>query len=197
MISSSVVLEKIASSFEKMPYPGDLNIVYDNSGYHLECVEIQNIFANKHWNELTLETLLAQNSALAFMTPQAFRFYLPAYLSIVIREFEEADVLIDNTVFDLTLPVEADSLNKLNIIQNSNSPLSDENQDMISQILIDELSYSTQKVHRFIERMSGFNQQQGQAIRYFLEYLNFEKQDDFLNNEPQVAIERYWFIFPL
>lgn len=84
MISSSVVLEKIASSFEKMPYPGDLNIVYDNSGYHLECVEIQNIFANKHWNELTLETLLAQNSALAFMTPQAFRFYLPAYLSIVI-----------------------------------------------------------------------------------------------------------------
>lgn len=105
--------------------------------------------------------------------------------------------MIDNTVFDLTLPVEADSLNKLNIIQNSNSPLSDENQDMISQILIDELSYSTQKVHRFIERMSGFNQQQGQAIRYFLEYLNFEKQDDFLNNEPQVAIERYWFIFPL
>ncbi|HLP88146.1 MAG TPA: DUF6714 family protein [Nostocaceae cyanobacterium] len=197
MINSSVVLEKIASSFEQMPYPGDLNIVYDNSGYHLECVDIQKIFANKHWNELTLETLLAQNSALAFMTPQAYRFYLPAYLSIVIREFEEAEVLIDNTVFDLTLPVEADILNKLNIIQNSNSPLSDGNQDMISQILIDELSYSTQKVHRFIERMSGFNQQQGQAIRYFLEYLNFEKQDDFLNNEPRVAIERYWFIFPL
>ena len=85
MISSSIVLKKLMSSFQLLTYPGDLNLVYDNTGYHLECVDIQQAFVGKHWSELSQETLIKENSALSFLTPVAFRFYLPAYLSIVIR----------------------------------------------------------------------------------------------------------------
>lgn len=193
MISSSIVLEKLTSSFQTLPYPGDLNLVYDNTGNHLECVEIQQAFAGKHWSELSQETLVRENSALSFLTPEAFRFYLPAYLSIVVREFEKTDILPEVTVQYLTLPVEADDLNKLSYIQQE----SNETKLELSQFLIDELSRSNQRVHQFMERMSGLNQQQGQAIRYYLEYLKAEKNDYFFSNEPEMAIERYWFIFPL
>jgi hypothetical protein len=74
MISSSIVLDKLTSSFQTLPYPGDLNLVYDNTGYHLECVDIQQAFAGKHWSELSQETLIRESSALAFLTPEAFRF---------------------------------------------------------------------------------------------------------------------------
>lgn len=107
------------------------------------------------------------------MTPEAFRFYIPAYLSIVIKEFEKSDVLPLNTVLALTSPIEVNKLDKFNLMQSH--PI----------------------IGNFIERISGFNQQQCQAIRYYLEYLNIEKKNYFINNESQVAIERYWFIFPL
>ena len=193
MISSSIVLKKLMSSFQLLTYPGDLNLVYDNTGYHLECVDIQQAFVGKHWSELSQETLIKENSALSFLTPVAFRFYLPAYLSIVIREFEETDILPDVTVQYLMLPVEADDLNKLCYIQQESNEL----QSDLSQFLIKELSNSNQKVHRFMERVSGFNQQQCQAIRYYLEYLNSHKKNHFFADEPEVALERYWFIFPL
>jgi len=193
MISSSIVLDKLTSSFHTLPYPGDLNLVYDNTGYDLECVDIQQAFAGKHWSELSQETLIIESSALAFLTPEAFRFYLPAYLSNVVREFDESDALPEISVYYLTLPVEADSLINLNCIQQQ----SNETKLEVSQFLIEELSRSTQKVHQFMELMSGFNQQQGQAIRYYLEYLKAEKNDYFFSNEPEIAIERYWFIFPL
>jgi hypothetical protein len=193
MVSSSIVLEKLTSSFQTLPYPGDLNLVYDNTGYHLECVDIQQAFAGKHWSELSQETLIRESSALAFLTPEAFRFYLPAYLSNVVREFDESDALPEISVYYLTLPVEADSLINLSYIQQQ----SNETKLEVSQFLMEELSRSNQKVHRFMELMFGFNQQQGQAIRYYLEYLKAEKNDYFFSNEPEIAIERYWFIFPL
>jgi hypothetical protein len=193
MISSSIVLDKLTSSFQTLPYPGDLNLVYDNTGYDLECVDIQQAFAGKHWSELSQETLIRESSALAFLTPEAFRFYLPAYLSNVVREFDESDALPEISVYYLTLPVEADSLINLSCIQQQ----SNETKLEVSQFLIEELSRSNQKVHQFMERMSGFNQQQGQAIRYYLEYLKAEKNDYLFSNEPEIAIERYWFIFPL
>jgi hypothetical protein len=203
MVSLSTVLEKITYGFQSMTYPGDFNIVYDNSENNLECVGIQQTFVGKHWTELTLETLVEQKSALGFMTPEAFRFYLPAYMSIVLQEFEETDVLPDNTVFYLTLPLEVDQLYQLNAIQNLPNDIqsafgqsANEIKPMINQFLVEELSRSTQKVHDFMERVSGFDQQQAQAIRYYLECLS-ENKDYFFRDQPQVAIERYWFIFPL
>jgi hypothetical protein len=193
MVSSSIVLEKLTSSFQTLPYPGDINLVYDNTGNHLECVEIQQAFAGKHWSELSQETLVRENSALSFLTPEAFRFYLPAYLSIVVREFEKTDILPEATVQYLTLPVEADDLNKLSYVQQESNELQFE----LSQFLIEELSRSNRKVHNFMERMSGLNPQQCQAIRYYLEYLKSEKNDYFFSNEPEIAMERYWFTFPL
>jgi methyltransferase-like protein len=142
----------------------------------LECVDIQQAFVGKHWSELSQETLIKENSALSFLTNEAFRFYLPAYLSIVVRKFEETDILPDVTVQYLTLPVEADDLNKLSSVQEESNELQFE----LSQFIMEYLSRSNQKVHLFMERVSGLNQQQCQAIRYYLEYLNHEKKRLFL-----------------
>lgn len=193
MVSQLIVLEKIRVGFQSLPYPGDQNIVYDNTGNHLECVKIQKELEGKHWSEVSPETLVRENSALCFMTPSAFRFYLPAYLSQVVQDFQNSDVLPENIMQFLTLPTEIDTLNKLNFFQQhlNGGALT------VHQVLMKQLEESNQRVHEFIERMLGLNYQQSQAIRYYLEYLKTEKEDCFLFNEPQIAIYRYWFMFNL
>ncbi len=193
MVSIEVVVERITDSFESLEYPGDLNIVYDNTGTHLECMEVQQAFQGKHWCEVTDEVLLRQNAGLFFMTPAAFRFYLPAYLLFVVQAFDQSDVLPETTVQCLTLPVEADALAKANFFLWSSNSIQTE----LTEFLLKEIGHSNQKVHKFVERISGFNYQQGQAIRSYLEHLTVYHEDYFLFNELRIAIERYWFIFKL
>ena len=52
-----------------------------------------------------------------------------------------------------------------------------------------------ERIHNFIDNYSQFTYAQGRAILHFLEYMRDEYGGDFFNNEPQVAIERYWFQF--
>ncbi len=191
MVSSEVVVKKINESFQSLEYPGDLNIVYDNTGNHLECMEVQEAFRGKHWSEVNHEVLLRQKAGLFFMTPAAFRFYFPAYLLFVVQAFDQSDALPETTVQCLTLPVEADDLAKANFFLESSHSI----QTDMTQFLLKEIERSNEKVHRFLERVSGFDREQCQAIRFYLEHLKDHHQDYFFFNELQIAVERYWFIY--
>jgi hypothetical protein len=190
MISANDLLTKISNSFQTLNYPGDENIVYDNSNEHLECFGLKQKFRGKHWNDIADETLNYEKDALCFFTPAAFRFYLPAYLRFVIKEFERADSLPSSTVAFLTLPVEADDLARAAFFASSSSI-----QPETIELLTKDILRSNQKVHRFIERFAKLSYQQGQAIYSYLKYLQTQHANDFLDDEPLVAIERYWFIF--
>jgi hypothetical protein len=97
---------EIAEAFAGVAYPGDKNLVYDNSGAHLECAEVAEAFRGKHWREVELDLLRHQSAAVFFMTPGAYRFYLPAYLLASIDRYHEADTMPGSVVFSLTPPRE-------------------------------------------------------------------------------------------
>jgi hypothetical protein len=50
-------------------------------------------------------------------------------------------------------------------------------------------------VHRFIGRWHQFSPAQGRAILHFLEHLRDKHGQDYLDNELDITIERYWFQF--
>jgi hypothetical protein len=96
------VVAQIERAFADVVYPGDDHLVYDASGYHLEAAEIATAFRGRHWRDVPLATLKRESSGLFFMTPAAYRFYLPAYLIAAIRAYDETDTLPGSVVFSLT-----------------------------------------------------------------------------------------------
>jgi hypothetical protein len=95
---------EIEHAFASVKYPGDDQLVYNSSGQHLECKEVAEAFRGKHWKALSLETLSHHSSGLFFLTPEAYRFYLPAYLISGSLHYDEAEGVADSVVFSLIPP---------------------------------------------------------------------------------------------
>lgn len=100
----------------------------------------------------------------------------------------------DNIILSLTLPTEVDvTLSAYRVKQyqlDEDMPKVDWN-----DIHQNRLQHLNEEVHGFIAHANQFTHAQSRAILHFLEYMRDEYGEDFFNNEPQVAIERYWFQF--
>lgn len=98
--------QQIERSFESTEYPGHDKLVYDNTGYHLECSEIATAFKDKHWKDIPLDLLRYHSAALSFFTPEAYSFFLPAYLLATLDDYFEADVIPGSVIFSLIPPTD-------------------------------------------------------------------------------------------
>jgi hypothetical protein len=81
------LVTQIERAFADVPYPGDDHICR-GAGVQVEGSEEANIaavFRGRHWRDVPLEGLARYSATFCFLTPEAFRFYLPAYLLAVIR----------------------------------------------------------------------------------------------------------------
>lgn len=187
---------RINEVFGEMPYPGDENIVLDNSGSHLECEKIKSSLQGQHWRDVPFETLERLRSALSFLSPEGYRFYLPAFTVMSIVDFRRADVIPDEIIQTLTLPLESD-LERIRNLANLHPEMQPFSSDEWEQIL--ETQSATYRngvvASTFSERVSGFTAAQCQVIRQFLEYMIDVHGAEFPNREPEIAIERYWYQF--
>lgn len=95
---------KILTAFAATPYPGDDSLVVDQSGFDPECNEIAREFRGKDWKDISVEMLLKYKEALPLFTPAAFRYYLPAYMIGCTDFYDQMDVALDSTLFNLTPP---------------------------------------------------------------------------------------------
>jgi hypothetical protein len=99
--------KQIEAAFGQARYPGDDHLVDDNSGYPgAESTDIAAAFRGKHWKDLPLETLRYFSAALSFFTPEAYHFYLPAFLITSALRYDDADILPGAVLFHLTPPGE-------------------------------------------------------------------------------------------
>jgi len=94
--------KQIEDAFAEVAYPGDDQLVLDSSGYHLECNQVAAVLKGKHWKQVPLDLL--RQIALAALTPEAYRFYLPAFLVAGSLHYDEADLIPDSVVFSLLPP---------------------------------------------------------------------------------------------
>lgn len=100
----------IRRAFADTSYPGDRDIGRRSAEvaweHNLEPKQIEAFFAGKTWPEITLRALQDyvgdEAACLSFMTPAAFRHYLPAYMLMVLEEFGAASGLVDSLLARLT-----------------------------------------------------------------------------------------------
>jgi hypothetical protein len=88
--SKQRLIERIERAFAHLPYPGDNRIVaHSYPGLADDNISeegrIAAVFRGKHWKDLTLGDLARYSATLSFLSPEAYRFYLPAYLLALIR----------------------------------------------------------------------------------------------------------------
>jgi hypothetical protein len=71
------VRQTIEAAFESVGYPGDVNIIVCKCPI---CRQIIDRFRGATWREHTLETLRKHQLAISLFTPEAFQYFLPAFM---------------------------------------------------------------------------------------------------------------------
>ena len=82
----------LEKAFEDAIYPGDNNIA-EHPEHCDECRGTDEFFRGKHWRDLVEcgQRLQFGWGGLAFLSPEAWRFYLPTYLVVGLGESEYAE----------------------------------------------------------------------------------------------------------
>lgn len=193
-MSADELIAELEEAFRDEIYPGDLNIVYDNSSWDPEVLRIRETFKVHTWQTMPDELLLYEQFGMVFLGKKGLKYYLPAFLRFVTRDYAESDAIPDNLIANLTLPTEMD------VLQSALSARPDQLGADTSLVSLNEyyqarLRATNERVHRFIDHYGQFNQAQSRAILHFLEHVRDEYGEDFFHEEPEIAIQRYWFQF--
>ena len=93
---------QIIKAFQNTKYPGDTDIVYDNSDENLESAEIRKNFQQLEWQNVSHDILLYNRWSHGFFTDNGYRYYLPAYMLFVLDDLKKSDVIPANLVVSLT-----------------------------------------------------------------------------------------------
>jgi uncharacterized protein DUF6714 len=89
-----------------MPKPN--RIVQPNLLAEPNLASLLKDFAGKRWADLDAETVERQYDALSFLTPEAFRYYLPAYMLGCLAWLRTAKNIDNSVVFHLDPPKSED-----------------------------------------------------------------------------------------
>ncbi|WP_046246974.1 DUF6714 family protein [Hymenobacter terrenus] len=188
------LIAEITAAFKDEPYPGDDNIVYDNTGVHLECIEIRDAFKGHLWHQVPDDVLSTKRTGLSFMSKEGFKYYLPTFMCSLLRDSSVVDEGISMVVLLLKLPTEVDIAVVAEKIQRFD--VGDKLPAIeLNEFLQNQLARTNTEINSFIDKARQFTQAQGQAIYHFLIHTRDEWGDAFLSNEADLAIQRYWFQF--
>jgi len=90
---ATALVRAIEAAFGNLSVPGDDNLVLNDSGSHLECNQVKAKFRGRHWRSLSLSDLTGEADSLAFFTPEAFRFFLPAFVRASVLDYDRSDLI--------------------------------------------------------------------------------------------------------
>jgi hypothetical protein len=93
-MDASEVEAIIRAAFAKTPKPKDskLTDTYDDEG-------AQEYFQGRSWDGHSVEDIRLQADAMCFFTPEAFRYYLPAFMLAELSDSKAADIVGEYVVY--------------------------------------------------------------------------------------------------
>jgi len=107
MTTKTEIKKMIQEAFSGVEYPGDNDLVDDVKG-DIERAEIRKDFVGKHWRDIPNEMFDRRFDSLPFLTIQAYRFYLPAYVFYSLDNIDEPDLTLDYLIYSLIPPSKED-----------------------------------------------------------------------------------------
>lgn len=100
-----ISMDDVFEAFKDMPDNPPDKI---NMGDSIESLCVGNYFRNKSWLELNVIKLREsypgdESACLSFMTPEAFRYFFPAYMRMALIEYDKADAIFDTVLSKLNI----------------------------------------------------------------------------------------------
>ena len=190
-MSAQEVLKIIEEAWRDIPYPGDDRLILRPKQPKGACRDehdyVAEFFAGKHWKDATMQAVLRDYegppyACLSFMSSEAYRFYLPAFMVMAVTQYNPGDMMCQAALYSLVPPQfnpELCEKAKLPGMTDATNPCS-------------EANVKEQRIW-WDERVSGLTSGQRQAIITFLEYMNHAHGQDYIydSSSPSVAL-KYW-----
>lgn len=95
-------------------------------GNSLEAIYVEKFFYGRSQDEITFEQLKLNynhdsSACLSFMLPEAFAFFLPAYMRIALEDYDKSDAIPDGVIYDLLEIAKGNDQERLSAILSSYS----------------------------------------------------------------------------
>jgi hypothetical protein len=97
-MNAQEIIQLIEDAWRGVPYPGDGKIFTPDS---CDDEDIVKFFGGTTWRGHSPVNLRAHSSAFTFFTPEAFHYWLPAFMIAAIQSPEEADVILEHISWSL------------------------------------------------------------------------------------------------
>ena len=106
--------QQIEAAFALAVYPGDDRLVdlYHSGDYCEDCAAVAVLFRGRDWRALAKDALVQNRDSLLLFRPEAYRFYLPAYLTAALKHWNDFDTFKSSIVVSLTPPNPQDGLDE-------------------------------------------------------------------------------------
>jgi len=97
--------EKIAAAFADVPPPADENITH--CPYQcFECTAVAGFFKGKRWQDISMADARHYHGALNVFTPEAFQYFVPAFMGASIEAYDKHDIIPDSIRYHLEFALE-------------------------------------------------------------------------------------------
>ncbi len=107
-VTKQALCGRISKAFDKVKYPGNGRIASRGWGCNPEIGdELEREFKGKHWRQVIRKTpawFRTHYDALSAFTPEAFQFYLPAFVIKSIRNADALDLVPSWVIYNLEAP---------------------------------------------------------------------------------------------
>lgn len=147
-MTKDALIALIEQAFADTVYPEGAKITDCSWQNCDECREIAEAFEGKHWTSVRNARFLRKyHEALPLFQPEAFRFYLPAYMIVNLKSRAYLGIMPESITFNLTPPE-------------------------IKGVLAEDWfnKFGETQIDYWTRRVSGFTTEQKQAIKAYVEY---------------------------
>ena len=183
------IIQSIMTAFKGRELPEGDPIFLSHSS-EVDTRTIERLAHQTTWENFPHAVICKNPLALAFMTPNAFAWLLPAYLVMSVALYSETDTLTTSIITCLTPPDEADAYQFEALAEETRAL----NADLLEEDLIDSLGADDELLHLFMERAAVLTQNEKAAVRDYLEYVDAAHGTDFPVFGPKQALNRYWVL---
>lgn len=185
--TSERIVQRIQGAFE--PRELEDNRIFVSHSSEVDMRTFERLARQSNWIDFPHGVLRDNPLALAFMTPEAFVWFLPAYMVVSVLLYSESDTLTSTLISCLTPPDEADSRQFETLVEDTRA--------LDPDLLLEEprpvsLGADDELLEHFTERATRLNVAEKAAVRDYLEYIDAEHGGDFPVFGPRQALDRYW-----
>jgi len=144
--------------------------VVDDYGPEGEYKRAGKLDCDTDWQEVPDERIAQHDSALSFLDPTSFRYYVPAYMVWTLKNFRTTDSCSDGAIVYALTPYPLDHASDYEFAKTHLS------------------SFPDSMLRYHLERFTALDRAQSRAVFHFLRYMS--QFSGFEN--AQIAIENYW-----